>query len=341
MASIKDIAQKSGVSVTTVSRVIRNNGYVSEETKKKVLQAIEELDYQPSGIARSLVTKQSNIIGLLIPHIDSPFFSGFSIGVEKVARELGYNVLLCHTQEDTQMEEDSLRVLLERRVDGIIVTPVGKTFKHFKKIVENVPCVLAGRTYEGLNVSNVEVDNVQGSRRVMNHLIELGHRKIGIINGSLFLSTGKKRWEGVQQALIENQIELPSEYIKEGEFTIRSGYAMAKELISMDDRPTAIFAANHMTALGVMRALADLKLKIPQDVALASFEGFEDSEFDFIIQPKITANIHPTAELAQHAVEILHKQITNKLNGMSSSSATDLVIKMKFQERESTVGEKG
>ncbi|WP_059102721.1 LacI family DNA-binding transcriptional regulator [Shouchella shacheensis] len=340
MASIKDIAKQAGVSVSTVSRVINESGYVSEKAKKSVLDAIKQLNYQPSSIARSMVTKQSNTLGLLIPHIDSPFFAGLAVGVEEAARELGYNVLLAHTKEDADIEKASLKTLTERRVDGIIVTPVGKSFGHFKKALQSTPCVLAGRTTDKLSVSSVEVNNYGGSRTVMNHLLEQGHRKIGVINGPLFLSTGIKRWEGVQHALTEHSVTLPASYIKEADFTIRSGFHKAQELLRNEEKPSAIFAANHMTALGVMKALRDSNLRIPEDVALASFDGFEDSDIDFVIDPKITANIHPTAELAQNAVQILHNRMTNKNATRMSANVVNLTVQMTFQARASTLGHK-
>lgn len=337
MASIKDIAKRSGYSVSTVSRVINESGYVSEAARKRILDVIEALDYRPNSIARSMVTKQSKIIGLLIPHINSPFFAGLAVTVEEEAKSLGYNVLLCHTNEDTKIEKDYLKVLMERRVDGIIATPVGKSFKHYKNASKEIPIVFVGRIAENLNINSIEVDNIGGSRKVIEHLLQLNHRKIGVINGPMFLSTGKKRWEGVKQALNENKIEIPSEYIEEGDFTIKGGYRCAMKLLNTVERPTAIFSANHLTALGVLKAVREMGLSIPGDVALASFDGFEDSEIDLIIEPKITANIHPTSDMARTAVNLVHQGVTNKMKGVFSKNAVHTSITMEFVERESTI----
>lgn len=336
MTSIKDIAKYSGYSVSTVSRVLNETGYVSEEARKKVLEAIEHFNYKPNSIARSMVTKQSKFIGLLIPHINSPFFTGLAVYVEEEARSLGYNVLLCHTQEDNDIENEYLKVLVERRVDGIIATPVGKSFKSFIEVSKEIPVILVGRTDEKKLINSIEVDNIHGSRNVMEHLLELNHQKIGIITGPLDLSTGKDRWEGAKQVLEENQLELPKEYIVEGDFTAHGGYHSAMKLLQLPDPPTAIYAANHMTALGVLKAARENNLKVPDDLSVASFDGFEDSVFDMYIEPRITANIHPTDTMARAAVNKLHQEIVNKMKGGMSKSILSTMVTMEFEARDST-----
>lgn len=338
MVSIKDIAKLAGVSTSTVSRYLNNSGYLGERSRVKIEQAVNQLNYKPSAVARSLVTNRRNIIGLMIPHIKSPFFSSFTLSVEEEARKMGYNVILCHTNEDTEREKECLKVLQEERVSGIIVTPVGKEFDYFEQLIGNVPVVFAVRYSSNINISCVIADNSFGSFNAVEHLIKLGHRRIGVINGLLYLANGKKRWEGALKAFNKHNILVDEELIREGDFTVKGGYNNTLKLMNLKNPPTAIFAANHLTAIGVLKALKEKGLKVPQDVSVASFDGFDGTEYEPIISPKLTANIHPNQEISTSAIDILKEQIElNERGELGKYFAKTITIKPQFVSRESTM----
>lgn len=338
MVSIKDIAKASGVSVSTVSRVINNDGYVGKDTREKVLKVIKEYDYNPSSIARSLVKKQSNMLGVMIPHINSPFFLALMTSFEAEAKKRGYNLFLCYTNENTEDEENYLEVLSERRVDGIIVTPVGIKSSHFKKVSARIPIVFAGRSFDNLDISSVEVDNVSGSYRVVEHLIKKGHKRIGIVNGSLLISTGSKRWEGAVKAFQEYNIEYDKEIVVDSDFTLMGGYKAALEILKHKNPPTAIYAANHLMSYGVIKALKENSIRVPEDIAIAAFDGFDDSIFEqFLDSPKITANIHPSLYMGEECVRLLCEEISYRSsNNQGHYLSRKIVLNMEFAEREST-----
>lgn len=306
---IKEIAAAAGVSTATVSRVLNSSGYVSEATGKKVRKAMTELGYSPNLLARSLVTKRTNTIGLMIPHIASPFFSALSSAVEARADELGFNVILCHTREDSERERKSLAVLINRQVDGIIVTPVGKRWDYFAAAAAKTPLVFAARKSDDLPVSSVTVDNLAGSYRVMKHLLNLGHRRVGVVNGPLDVSSGRDRWLGARRVLEEHGLPTAGPHIAEGDFTAEAGYRLTAGILTATPRPTALFAANHLTAVGMLRAVREAGLRIPEDISVAAFEGFDDSVLDFLVHPRLTANIHPTHAMGVTAVDLLLEQV--------------------------------
>jgi LacI family transcriptional regulator len=326
---ISDIARKAGVSSATVSRVINDTAYVVPATRRKVERAMRALHYRPNLVARSLATRESRTIGLMIPHIRSPFFAGLASGVEERAEELGYAVFLCDTRESTECERRVLEVLASRRVDGIIATPVGRESRYFFEITSSVPVVFAARHFPEIPICSVVVDNAAGSRRIIEHLLDIGHRRIGVINGPYFLSTGLERWAGVRQAFDEFGVDLDPKLVKEGDFTAQGGYQMARTLLQRSPRPTALYAANHMMLAGCIRAVSEKGLLIPDDMAIAGFEGFRDTGFDYLVSVPITVNEHPTHEMAVSAVDLLIEQIQGLRSGDPVTSRR-VVLKTKM-----------
>jgi LacI family transcriptional regulator len=296
--------------------VINDSAYVVPATRRKVERSMQALHYRPNLVARSLATRESRTIGLMIPHIRSPFFAGLASGVEERAEELGYAVFFCDTRESTESEHRVLEALASRRVDGIIATPVGRESSYFSEIASSVPVVFAARHFPEVPISSVVVDNAAGSRRIIQHLLEAGHRRIGVINGPYFLSTGLERWAGVRQAYEESGVRLAPGLVKEGDFTAQAGYQMARVLLKRTPRPTALFAANHMTLAGCIRAISEKGLRVPDDVAVAGFEGFQDTGFDYLVSVPVTVNEHPTHEMAVSAVNLLMEQIQGVRRGI-------------------------
>lgn len=285
--------------------------------------------YRPNLVARSLATRESRTIGLMIPHIRSPFFAGLASGVEERAEELGYAVFLCDTRESTECERRVLEVLASRRVDGIIATPVGRESSYFSEITSSIPLVFAARHFPKAPISSVVVDNAAASQRIVRYLLESGHRCIGIINGPRFISTGMERWSGVCQAFEEFGLDLDPNLVKEGDFTAQGGYRQARKLLQRLPRPTALFAANHMTLAGCIRAVLERGLRIPDDVALAGFEGFKDTGFDYLVSAPIAVNEHPTHEMAVSAVNLLMEEIQGFRSG-NKGLAKRLVLKTRL-----------
>jgi DNA-binding LacI/PurR family transcriptional regulator len=273
------------------------------------------LHYRPNLLARGLATRQSRTIGLLIPHIRSPFFSGLATGVEERAEALDYAVFLCHTRESSECEGRMLDILASRRVDGIIATPVGQESRHFSEISRSVPVVFAARHFPALPISSVVVDNAAASRRVVRHLLQTGHRRIGVINGPQFLSTGLERWAGVRRAFRDFHMNPDPALTREGDFTAQSGYRLALEILHQSPLPTALFAANHMTLVGCIRAVREKGLRIPDEVAIAGFEGLRDSGFDYLVCAPLTVNEHPTREMAIATVDLLLEHIRARRGG--------------------------
>jgi LacI family transcriptional regulator len=337
MNTIKEVAERAGVSISTVSRVLNNTGYVKERTRQAILLAMAELNFQPNAVARSLVRRQTGLIGLLIPYIDSAFFVGLARGVESAAKDLGYSTLLCHTQGDPFQEQSYLKTLMERRVDGIILTPVCQQEEYVRSLIESgFPVVLVSRKLNTVAANAVLPDNTFGARTVIEHLIKLGHTRIGIINGPHFLSNARERWEGVRMALAEAGLEPQPELIREGNFLFDDGYWLSKELLAAAEPPSAIFCANHIMAGGAMMAIRDQGLRIPEDISLAAFEGFDDSILGRLIQPSLTANIFPTREMSLKALSMLDRLIKEGRDRKASTVYEEVRMVMTFKPGTST-----
>lgn len=287
------------------------------------------LDYRPNLLARSLATRQSHTIGLMIPHIRSAFFAGLATGVEERAEARGYAVFLCHTRESTECEARMLDILARRRVDGVIATPVGLDGRHFAEISRSIPVVFAARHFPALDISSVVVDNAAACRRVVRHLLDSGHRRIGVINGPQLLSTGRERWAGVSRAFRDRGVKPDPALIREGDFTAPSGYRLTRDLLRLRPRPTALFASNHMTLVGCLRAVEEEGLHVPEDVAVAGFEGFRDSGFEYLVRAPLMVNEHPTRDMAVTAVDLLLEHIRALQNG-DRGAPRRLVLKTKL-----------
>ena len=342
MVSIKTIAKQSGFSTTTISRYINKNGYVSQSTKTKIKKTIKDLNYKPSLIARSLVTKRSNILGLLIPHISNPFLSNFVEGVERAATERGYNIFLCHSHEDTTIEKVYLRLLTERRVDGIISIPVGTNRRLYREIAEIIPVVFAIRTFDDLSISSITGDDFIGSYNVVRYLIDKGHRRIGFINGKQSVSTGKLRWEGAKAALLSAGIDQESSLVRESNYTVDGGYESAITILENARPPSAFYAANHLSSIGALMAIKEKGYSIPQDISLIAFDGFDGTYAERLISPKISANIFPSRSIGEMAVYMVVDEIRSHERAKPGTQADpnsivskSIKVNMAFAERES------
>ncbi|MCP2240322.1 LacI family DNA-binding transcriptional regulator [Thermoanaerobacterium thermosaccharolyticum] len=328
--TIKDVAQKAQVSVATVSRVINNNYPVSDKTRHNVLLAINELNFQPNGIARSLKRNFTSMIGLVIPDITNPYFMSIGKGIESVVSKRGYVIILCNTDENLDKEINSLKILSEKRVDAIILTTSSEDNDHIKELInKGIPVVLVDRKIKGFNTDVVINDNFGSSYLLTKHIIQKGHRDICIVNGLLNVSTGKERFEGFKAAMEEHNIPIKSEFILNGNFNSKIAYNEVKKLLKNGYRPTAIIAANNLMAEGVMLAILEEKLSIPNDISLVAFEEIRNQE---LITPKVTYINQNGFLMGQKAGELVLEKINNNLNGLKRHGreiilVPDLVIR--------------
>jgi len=310
MVTISDVAEKAKVSRATVSHVINNTRYVSDETRHKVEKVISELGYRPNVLARSLRSGQTHTLGLIVPDSSNTFFAEISREIEISAFEAGYSVILCNSNEDPQREKLYIDVLTEKQVDGIIlVSTCGQinTLRGLKKL--QIPVALLDRDIKNLSLDTVLVDNKNGGLLATNHLISLGHQRIGFITGPSDANPSAERLTGYKQALRENGIPFEKELIRYGDFTAPSGRLKAIELISLSNPPTAIFAGNDMMAIGVLRAATEKGLHVPEDIALI---GFDDIELAAFTNPPLTTIAQPKLEMGKTITELLIQRIKNK-----------------------------
>ncbi|MFC4354234.1 LacI family DNA-binding transcriptional regulator [Chryseomicrobium palamuruense] len=302
--TIKDIAKKAGVSITTVSRVLnRKEEGMSEETRQKVLRVMEELDYQPNRLARGLVTKQSKLIGLIVPTISNPFFPELCRGAEDEANAHGYSLVICNSDASAEKEEHYITILKEQQVDGLILSSrSGLSSTSLLPFLKNVHYVHLDRMEEEA-VSGVRLDNEAGGYLAGKHLLELGHTKIGCISGPNEIRNSRDRVAGFTRALAEANLE--PVWIQEGDFSLDSAYQHAMAKLEETD-VTAIFTCNDMMACGVYRAAHGRGMAIPKELSVI---GFDDVPLVSALIPKLTTIRQDTYAMGRKAAALLVQQI--------------------------------
>ncbi len=303
MSRIKDVAKVAGVSTATVSRVLANHVRVKEETRQKVMEAVEKLNYRPNLIARSLRVQKSAKIGLVVSDIRNPFFTAIGRAVEDSAYEQGYSVLMCNTDENPEKEELYLNLLHDENVAGIIFSPTQQFSARLATFSSTIPFVIIDRAVKSNQVDMVLLDNVAAAYELTNHLVGNGFRKIAGLFGNSS-TTGRERNKGFQKALKENQLTPVAEYFIPPR--IQQGYDTSLALLEQADRPDAIFTSNSLLTAGAFQAIRDCKLKVPGDVALV---GFDETTWGALVDPPITLIAQPTEEIGRTATELLFQRI--------------------------------
>lgn len=308
--TIKDIAKKAGVSITTVSKVINNKDEsISDETRNRVKDIIKELNYQPNALARGLITKKTKTIALVLPDITNPFFPDVARGVEDYSNKHGYNVFLCNTDDNYKKENDYINLLKEKRVDGIIFSSANSGSDKTKFIHKiDIPLVAIDRAYNENECFGIFTDNLTGGYIAAKHLIDLNHKKIACITGPKEIRNSIERVNGYKKAIIEAGIELDESLIAYSDFKIDGGYKAGIELMKNKDI-TAIFACNDLMACGVYEAAYDMGLRIPDDISVV---GFDDVQIIKALNPKLTTIKQPIYKIGQEAAKMLIKLIENK-----------------------------
>lgn len=303
MVTIKDVANEAGVSVATVSRTLNDVDRVSPEVRERVAAAAESLSYRPNAVARSLRARNTRTLGLVIPNVRNPFFTEMARAVEDAARERGYSLVVGNTDESPEKEAEYLDVLLEKRVDGLIVSPARSSSTHLEEIVrDGVPVVFLDRFVRGIEAPVVRADGRRAVDDLVYHLVEFGHEKLAIISGPPETVPGRERLDAFLIGAEERKVPVSEERVKIGDFRRGSGFKAMRELLDRDEPPTAVFAANNLMALGALQALKRAEMKIPGDI---SFASFDDVSWFELVEPPITAIAQPVRELGLAAAEML------------------------------------
>lgn len=300
--TIRDVGQLAGVSQATAARVLGGYGPSSAAVRAKVEAAAEQLGYVPNSIARALASGQTHAVGLVIGDIENPFFAAAARGMSDVLEEHGHTVLLANSDENLDRERTAVEALRARQVDALVVVPSSAdAFPHLRTAAAAAPLVLLDRAVRGLGVDSVTVDNRGGARTAVEHLLEHGHRRIGLISDDPTISSSAERIAGYRDAFIGAGLAAPDDHlISLGGATRDDGYRATRRLLDSPDRPTALFPANNFMTLGAMLALADLGLRVPDDISLV---GFDDLEWTTLVDPPLTVVAQPATDLGAFAAE--------------------------------------
>ncbi len=310
MATIHDVAQRAGVSPITVSRVINHSGYASQETRERVEAAVAELGYVPNRLARSLRSKRTHTLALVLTDITNPFFTTVARGVEDTASDAGYTVIFCNTDESESEEKKYLQVLLQQQVDGILLVPASGTSESIDLIQkQHTPVVVLDRRLPpDVDVDTVRCENEVGAYQLVRLLTELGHRQIAILSGPLGVSTAEDRLAGYRRALSESQLRVDERYVVYGSFNQVSGTEMMREILALEPRPTAVFAANNLISIGALQAIQNAGLHVPEDMALVTFDDLPPM---LLTTPFFTVAAQPAYEMGRRATQLLLARLAN------------------------------
>jgi LacI family transcriptional regulator len=310
-ATIRDVARLSGVSPMTVSRVINASERVSPETRRRVEQAISELGYVPSRLARGLSRQRTGTLAVIVPDVANPFFTAIVRAAEEVARRADYNVILCDTRSDLSVERDVIEELIAHRVEGGVIAPVSdRSATHLRRLAEfGVPFVLIDRTVPGVDCDVVLGDSSGGARKLVEHLLSLGHRRIGFIVESDDVSTARDRRRGYEAALTAAGIALDPALVAHATADPSGGSAGMSRLLELEERPTAVFTVNNLAAVGAIEAVRAAGLEVPDDVALVCFD---DIEYASRLYPFLTAMEQPAQTLGTLGTQLLLERIEGR-----------------------------
>jgi LacI family transcriptional regulator len=335
MPNLKQVAVLAGVSTATVSHVLNDSGRVSAKLRARVLKVARDLNYQPNSLARSLVTRRSNAVGMVITDIMNPFYGAVTRGAEDVMAREGYTLLVGNSDGNYQKEETYYKTFAAKRVDGLLLItcpteyPPAYMSRHN---TEETPVVLINRDYPGVCADLVTADSLEGSCQAVAHLFDMGHRRIGIITGPAEHVSSRQRLLGYRKAFIERGITADEEIIREGRFDTNSGYEQAKWLLSLRNRPTALFVCNVAMSMGALRAVFDCGLSCPEAVALVSFD---DIDWFDLIRPRVSAVAQPAYNLGATAAEVLLQRISGELTTPPYRTVlkTELIVRESSNKR--------
>jgi len=294
----------------TVSRVINDSGYVSPEARARVQGAIAELGYMPNVLARQLRSKRTKTIALVLTDIANPFFTTIARGVEDAARDQGYAVMFCNTDESETEEMEYVRVLIQRQVDGVLLVPATDSSASLQLLNKHgLPVVVLDRRLTAGRVDEVRTDSEAGAYVVVRHLLDLGHRRIAVLTGPETVSTAVDRVAGYRRAMAEEGLRPDDGLVVFGGYNEASGYEMTRLILAAEPRPTAIFAANNFIAFGAIGALRDAGLRAPEDMSIAVFDDLPPG---WVFDPFLTVVSQPAYEIGKQAAELMLERLAGK-----------------------------
>lgn len=313
---IQDVAKKAGVSIASVSRVINGYEHVSDKLRSRVTDAVNELDYKPNQIAKSLASQKTNLIGILVPDLKYQYYANMLSSIEEYASENNYNIIVCNIKENLEKEIRYINILREMWVDGIILMHE-KLNDDIEKLLCDcqIPIVLASIKLKDLQFPSVNIDDYRASYDATQYLIDLGHEKIAIIAGDMKdYTAGYLRFKGYKQALRDNGIPFKEEYFQQGNFKIEDGYnAMGKLIGNNEDLPTGIFAVGDSMAVGAMNCARDMGYNVPNDFSII---GFDNIDLAKAFRPRLTTINQPAEKIGELAIELLIKHIEDKYKNL-------------------------
>lgn len=306
MSTIKKVAEEAKVSVATVSRVLNSTGYVNEETRKKVLKVIEELDYKPNSVARSLFKKQSMTIALIVPNITNPFFPEVARAIEDVLSSKDYTLILCNSDDNADKEKKYFEVMKQKYVDGVIVVTSTLTPQYIEE--KGIPIVAVDRFIDP-NIPCISVNNIEGAKRAVQYLRATGCKKIAHIRGPKHITSAEDRYVGYLSE-VEDESWFQSDYVKCGNFNIEQTTAVTKKMLEENPEIDGIFAGNDLMAVGVIKAAVQLGKRIPEDVSIIGFDGINLCK---MTNPEITTIAQPIYDIGSVAAQTLLDLIEGKI----------------------------
>ena len=326
MSTIIDVAKLAGVSTATVSRVINSPEAVRDQTRKKVMRAMKICNYKYNALARGFATKQSNTIGLIIPNINNPVFADSTQGVQDCADKKKVQVILGNSYYQYDQEEKLVNTLREKQVDGLIITTTKLKGAVLKTLLdEDFPFVLLFSTIKGGPMSAVGVDNYRGGYRATEHLVTLGHRRIGMVAGSFSITDRSyHRWHGYRMCLRDHGISYDKELLVQTDYSLESGRDAVKKLLALKDQPSAVFCSNDYIALGAMKGARELGLNLPSDLSIV---GFDDMQTASYLVPALTTIRQPAYEIGEIATELLFQRMETPTKPVQRMLESSLIIR--------------
>jgi len=325
--TMNEVAKLADVSVATVSRVVNGSGTVSKKLEQRVTRAMEELNYHPSSLARSFKMSETRLIGLIVPLLDHPFFSRLAQVMEQELFRNDYRSIIANTEENDERELEYVELLLRQRVDGVIINSATENMDYLLELQrQNVPCVLIDRNVEQFNGSKVFSDNSQGGYIGMKYLLDLGHRNIRVVAPFSFAHPTQHRIRGIRLAMKERGlIETSGMILTSDDHSFEMGIAAGIEIAQQRPRPTAIFALTDVTAVGIIRGLAQMGLRVPDDVSVMGYDNIPLSGY---VLPALTTVAQPIVDMGKKAVELLLGHINNpELPADKAVLASELIVR--------------
>jgi len=310
-ATMKDVARLSGVSLATVSAVLSGSSYVSPDLTQRVQRAVQTLGYAPNSVARSLKKGATKLIGLVVPDVTNPFFTGIVHAVQKRARTLGYSVVLCDSERDVEQERSYLKMLRAHLAVGTIFCPSGpeEAYKRLEDDIGIMPVVCVDHAARPGDYDSVVLDNVAAARLATQHVLGLGHRRVAIVAGPQHLMPGRDRLIGFEQTLHGAGLQVAPELVRQGSFGEAGAFDAVQALLTLPERPSAIFVTNNQMLIGAMRAIAESALSCPRDISVVAIDDFP---WAAAFSPALTTVCQPVGVMAETALDMLIERVQGK-----------------------------